>query len=166
MLARLAENLFWCGRYLVRAEDTARMVDVTWHMLLESSPSMVARSWEDLLDVLQQTAAYHAWADGHGEVVAIRPDDVVRWLVSESSNPGSVACAAHAARENARSVRELVSTEFWEAVNDLHLGIRRRDLPHEGLAVHGDRHRPSPRMGQPDARLHHHQRQLLQRAAG
>lgn len=131
MLARLAENLFWCGRYLVRAEDTARMVDVTWHMLLESSPTTVARSWEQLLDVLHQTGGYHAWADGHGEVVAIRADDVVHWIVNEPSNEGSVVCSAHAARENARSVRELVSSELWEAVNDLHLNIKRRDIPKE-----------------------------------
>jgi uncharacterized alpha-E superfamily protein len=128
MLARLAENLFWCGRYLVRAEDTARMVDVTWHMLLEAAPTAAARSWEDLLDVLHQTEAYAASADGSDLVVAIRPDDVLRWLVSERENPGSVFSSALGARENARSVRELVSSEFWECVNDLHLKMHRRDL--------------------------------------
>lgn len=131
MLARLAENLFWAGRYLVRAEDTARMVDVTWHMLLESPSTEVAGAWEDLLDVLHQTDAFHAWADGSDAVVAVRPDDVVRWLVSERSNHGSVLASAAAARENARSVRELLSSEVWEAVNDLHLTLHRRDLPHE-----------------------------------
>lgn len=131
MLARLAENLFWCGRYLVRAEDTARMVDVTWHMLLEASPLAAARSWEVLLDALHQTGAYHDWADGSELVVAIRPEEVVRWLVSERSNPGSVFSATVAARENARSVRELVSSEFWESVNELHLSMHARDLGQE-----------------------------------
>jgi uncharacterized alpha-E superfamily protein len=52
MLARLAENLFWAGRYVERAEDTARMVDVTYHTLLESPFGEAGRTWGQLLDVL------------------------------------------------------------------------------------------------------------------
>lgn len=131
MLARLAENLFWAGRYLVRAEDTARTVDVTWHMLLEAPATESARAWEDVLDVLHQTDAFHAWAGGSDDVVAVRPDDVVRWLVSERTNGSSVLASVGMARENARTVRELLSSEVWEAVNDLHLTLHRRDLPNE-----------------------------------
>lgn len=116
MLARLAENLFWAGRYLERAEDTNRMLDVTYHTLLESPPSEVAGAWAQLLDVLHLEAAY---GDG--------PDE-----------PGSITSSIGSARENIRSVRELVSSELWEAVNDLHLALGRRDLrrdladqPHE-----------------------------------
>lgn len=129
MLARLAENLFWAGRHLVRAEDTARMVDVTWHVLLESPPTEVAGAWEELLDVLHQTAGFHEWQAGRsGDLVAIRPEEVVRWLVAEPTNPGSVLSTATLARENVRSVRELVSSEVWETVNDLHLTLGRRDV--------------------------------------
>ena len=131
MLARLAENLFWAGRYLVRAEDSARMVDVTWHMLLESPSTETSRAWEDLLEVLQQGEGFEQWAGGDDDLMAVRPDDVVRWLVSERSNGGSVLASVGMARENARSVRELLSSEVWEAVNDLHLTLHRRDLPHE-----------------------------------
>ncbi len=52
MLARHAESLFWMGRYIERAEDTARMLDVTYHGLLESPPEEATTSWLDLLSVL------------------------------------------------------------------------------------------------------------------
>ncbi|MBW3663745.1 MAG: alpha-E domain-containing protein [Actinobacteria bacterium] len=122
MLARLAENLFWSGRYVERAEDTARMVDVTYHGLLESPPSEVAAAWAQLLDVLHLRAAYR---DHYGEVEAT---DVIRFLVLDDTNPGSMLAAIGRARENGRSVRELVSLELWEAVNGLYLDLRARDL--------------------------------------
>lgn len=125
MLARLAENLFWAGRYVERAEDTARMVDVTYHGLLESPPSEVTAAWAQLLDVLHLTPAYHA---RYGEVTAT---DVIRFLVLDESNPGSMLASIGRARENGRSVRELVSIELWEAVNGIYLELRARDLEAE-----------------------------------
>lgn len=127
MLARLAENLFWAGRYVERAEDTARMVDVTYHSLLESPFVAADRTWEQLLDVLHLRAAWDAAGPG--------PTDdagrMVRFLVLDPANPGSIAAATARARENVRSVRELVSSELWEAVNDLHLELASRDLERE-----------------------------------
>jgi uncharacterized alpha-E superfamily protein len=123
MLARLAENLFWAGRYVERAEDTTRMVDVTYHTLLESAPDVAAHTWEQLLDVLHVHGAF-------GDE-PIDPDRVVRFLVLDPANPGSITASISRARENTRSVRELVSSELWEAVNDLHLALRSRDLEEE-----------------------------------
>jgi len=123
VLARLAENLFWAGRYTERAEDTARMVDVTYHTLLESPFGEVAQTWGQLLDVLHLRSAY-----GDRQV---DPVQVMRFLVAEPTNPGSISSAVVKARENVRSVRELVSTELWEAVNDLHLVLAARDLEQE-----------------------------------
>jgi uncharacterized alpha-E superfamily protein len=133
MLARLAENLFWAGRYVERAEDTARMADVTYHTLLESPTREITESWEQLLDVLYLRAEY-------GDA-PIDVDGVMRFLVLDASNPGSITASVSRARENARSVRELISSELWEAINDLHLALGRRDLqedlldqPHELFA--------------------------------
>ena len=120
MLARLAENLFWAGRYVERAEDTTRMVDVTYHTLLESSPDAAAQTWEQLLDVLHLRGAY---GGAHVDV-----GSVVRFLVLDPANPGSITACISRARENVRSVRELVSSELWGTVNDLHLTMRSRDL--------------------------------------
>jgi uncharacterized alpha-E superfamily protein len=120
MLARLAENLFWAGRYLERAEDTTRMVDVTYHTLLESPPSEVAGAWAQLLDVLHLRGAYRD--------ATIDPAKVLHLLVLDRDQPGSITSSIGSARENIRSVRELVSSELWESVNDLHLALGRRDL--------------------------------------
>jgi uncharacterized alpha-E superfamily protein len=124
MLARLAENLFWAGRYVERAEDTARMVDVTYHTLLESPFGEAGRAWQQLLEVLHLRSAW----EERGLGSTADAEAVVRFLVLDPENAGSIAAATARARENVRSVRELVSTELWEAVNDLHLEIRSRDL--------------------------------------
>ncbi len=126
MLARLAENLFWAGRYVERAEDAARMVDVTYHALLESPFVAAGRTWGQLLDVLHLRAAWDARAEDPEDTEA-----VVRFLVTDHTNPGSIAAATVRARENIRSVRELVSSELWEAVNALHLDLVARDLERE-----------------------------------
>jgi uncharacterized alpha-E superfamily protein len=122
MLARLAENLFWAGRYTERAEDTARMVDVTYHTQLESPYGEVAQAWQQLLEVLHLSGAYQD---------RLQAQAVMRFLVLDPTNPGSVTASVARARENTRSVRELVSQELWEAVNDLHLMLASRDLAGE-----------------------------------
>jgi len=122
MLARHAESLFWCGRYLERAEDTARMLDVTYHGLLESPPHEARRSWLDLLVVLNLDAGFLE------RNLALDAATVSEFLVLDQDNPGAIVAVVGRARENARSVRELVSTEFWEAVNSFYLELQARDL--------------------------------------
>jgi uncharacterized alpha-E superfamily protein len=138
MLARLAENLFWAGRYLERAEDTARMADVTYHTLLESPAGELPQAWEQLLDVLHLRFAYGAATGDPDGTRPVDPGRVLELLVLDRDVPGSITASVTRARENVRSVRELISTELWEAVNDLHLTLGRRDLrrdladqPHE-----------------------------------
>lgn len=122
MLARHAENLFWTGRYVERAEDTARMLDVTYHGLLETAPFEAERAWRDLLTVMRLDVPFDArgWA-----VDAV---SVNEFLVLDDDNPGSIVAAVARVRENVRSVRELVTIEFWEAVNRFHLELRSRNL--------------------------------------
>ncbi|MEY2449623.1 MAG: hypothetical protein QOH79_3099 [Acidimicrobiaceae bacterium] len=122
MLARHAENLFWAGRYIERAEDTARILDVTYHGLLEASPTEAARAWADVLVVLRLSSDFGALSSGIDAV------SVSQFLVSDRDNPGSIVSAVARCRENLRSVRELVSTELWESVNRFHLDMRARNL--------------------------------------
>ncbi len=122
MLARHAESLFWMGRYMERAEDTARMLDVTYHGLLESPPEEASRSWLDLLSVLNVDQGF---AKRHTEVTAAI---VSEFLVLDEKNPGAIVSSVGRARENARSVRELISTELWEAVNMFWLELLARNL--------------------------------------
>jgi uncharacterized alpha-E superfamily protein len=122
MLARHAEALFWCGRYLERASYTARMLDVTYHGLLESPPSEARQAWVDLLAVLHMRSAFEA---RHESITA---PAVSTFLVADATNQGAVISAVGAARDNARSVRELLSTEVWESINTFWLELAARDL--------------------------------------
>lgn len=132
MLARVAENLFWSGRYIERAEDTALLLDVTYHGLLESSPDESGLAWLGLLEVLHLEAAF---AERYGEVT---DGTVTEFLVLDETHSGSIASSVERARANAHSVRELVSSELWEAINTFALELAARDLradlthqPHE-----------------------------------
>jgi uncharacterized alpha-E superfamily protein len=125
MLSRHAEHLFWTGRYVERAADTARMLDVTYHGLLGEPPAESRRGWLDLLDVLHLGRQFRA------EEQIIDAGTVSRFLVLEPTNPGAIVPCVNRARENARSVRELVSTELWESINNFYLELGARDLAAE-----------------------------------
>lgn len=126
MLARHAENLFWAGRYLERAEQTARMVDVTYHSLLETPPAEADDAWRQLLDVLHLPSAFVAMPTATDDTPSATT--VTRFMVSDRDNPGSVVSSIRQARENLRSVREMISTECWEATNSLYLRMQGPDL--------------------------------------
>jgi uncharacterized alpha-E superfamily protein len=132
MLARHAESLFWAGRQIERAESTARMIDVTYHGLLEAMPWQAERSWMDLLKVLRLDRKFAELEKG------VRASTVSEFLVFDRNNPGAIVSSVGQARDNARAARELVSTELWEAINTFHLELRSRNLradvearPHE-----------------------------------
>ena len=122
MLARHAESLFWAGRYLERAEDTARLLDVTYHGSLQVAGDETRNAWNAVLDILQARTEF----DLHGQ----QPDEtaVCKFLVLDRANPGSIASAVAAARENFRTVREHLPTEMWENVNRFHLELQARNL--------------------------------------
>jgi len=126
MLARLAEDLYWGGRYLERLQHTSRVLDVTTESVLTSPRVDQREIWERALAtlVLEQTFAEH--------YDAVDGTTVSGFCVIDTENPGSIASLIRALRENVRRVRELVSSELWEAVNDLYLRFFatnvRRDL--------------------------------------
>ncbi|WP_436794155.1 alpha-E domain-containing protein [Actinospongicola halichondriae] len=136
MLARHAESLFWAGRYIERAESTARMLDVTYHTHLEAMAGNESVSWHDLLKILNVDLAF-------SESDRILHADVVsEFLVFDPDNPGTIRSNVTHARENLRAVRELISTELWESINAFHLRVSARDLrddvtgePHELYAM-------------------------------
>lgn len=119
MLSRHAEDLFWLGRYIERAEDTARMLDVTFHHVLESPPSEEPTAWQELLEVLFLREAY----DGPIEAPAVS-----RYLVTDPANPGSIVSSVGRARQNARGLRDRISTELWETINRFQIELSTTDL--------------------------------------
>jgi uncharacterized alpha-E superfamily protein len=119
MLSRVAESLYWIARYLERAEDTARLLDVHYHALLDAQVADHGESWQRIVAVLGDEAAYREHYD------AFTARDVAEWVLWHDGNPSAVATCVTIARENARSVREQISGEMWEAINGLFLLVGR-----------------------------------------
>ncbi len=109
MLARVAENLYWMGRQLERAENTARLVNATTQVLLDS-PAGIELGWDGLIRVM-----------GFPATQGVTEAEVVHLLLLDQDNPGSIVVSLRHARENARSLREVLPREVWEQLNALHL---------------------------------------------
>lgn len=114
MLSRVAENLYWLARYVERAEDTARIVTVNANLLLDL-PKGVAPGWRPLVDITGANALFEEHYKDYGE------RQVVRFLLGDERHAGSIVTALAAARENCRTIRDIVPREFWEQINGLHL---------------------------------------------
>ena len=109
LLSRVADNLYWGARYLERAEGTARIVR-SYTELLVDLPTSVGSTWEPLLAIAGAPPG-----TANGEI------EVVRFLVADQQNPGSIASSISHARENLRTTREVLPTDAWQTVNDLSL---------------------------------------------
>lgn len=114
MLSRVADSLFWMARYLERAEHTARLLDVHLHSALDLTPAAANRRWRRLL-----TALHSPLASEH-----VSPYAITQALIFDTTNSDSIAACITAARDNARQVRERISSEMWEQVNRLYLHLR------------------------------------------
>jgi uncharacterized alpha-E superfamily protein len=118
VISRVAEQLFWLGRYLERAESTARALSVTRNLALDGELGP-RQAWLPPVVVFGEEARFRARA---GDAAFADGEAVQRYLTWEE-DAASIAQAVRAARENARSMREVVSLETWEAVNELHLWL-------------------------------------------
>ena len=120
MLSRTADHLFWMARYMERAENTARMLDVNYQMsLLPQSDDAAERGWRGLLSISELTGDF---AKRHG---AVTPRSVIDYMVSDADNGSSIRSCLMAARENARAVRGTLTTEVWETQNQTWLEFQR-----------------------------------------
>jgi len=113
MLSRVAERLYWLGRYVERAENTSRLVAVNNNLMLDM-PSSADYIWDSLLGILAAGAEFGARYSTASE------RNVIRWIVAEEANSSSLVSSLRAARENARTVREVMPSESWELINDLY----------------------------------------------
>lgn len=119
MLARLAENLYWHGRYLERAEDLARLINVTTHLNLDLPSGLIA-GWEPLIRITGNAALFNELDQDANE------QNVVRFLLRGDTNPSSLQATLELARENLRSARDLAPREVWEQMNALYLKSEER----------------------------------------
>lgn len=114
MLSRIAESMFWIGRYVERADATARTLDVQFQLLLEDPWAEEDAACRSLLAVMG------AKPPPAGRVEARHVLDILGF---DATNPGSISGALAAARENARGARETLSSEFWQSLNSSWLSL-------------------------------------------
>lgn len=126
MLSRTADHLFWMSRYMERAENTARMLDVNYQTaLLPQSAAVSELGWRGLLSISELSGDF---ALRYGDVTAAT---VMTYMVRDERNPSSIWSCLRAARENARAVRGALTTEVWETTNQTWLEFNR--LLRDGL---------------------------------
>ncbi len=124
MLSRIAESLYWIGRYVERAEDTARITDVNYHHTLEMGASPEARErrrqqWEALVLIVGEAPRFFTLHDRADE------ETVPPYLTFATENPHSIVSCVARARENARTMRHQIASEMWEVLNRFHLELQR-----------------------------------------
>lgn len=115
LLSRVADALYWIGRYLERAEHTARVVDVRLDLALDRVSVAAGWNFARLYDSLQLTPP---------DDLPSHPSNLVDALVFDTAHSESVLSSVTCARENARQVREEIGTEIWEQINGLYLRLR------------------------------------------
>lgn len=135
MLSRVANSLYWMSRYIERADNTTRLVDVNLQLLLDIrrlDDQTLAGLW---MPIVQSTGDDELFHQLHSRATG---EDVTEFLVFETANPNSIVSSINQARENARMVRDQLTVEFWEELNRLYLFVhspaaRRlwRNGPHE-----------------------------------
>jgi uncharacterized alpha-E superfamily protein len=120
LLSRVADSVYWMARYIERAENTARMLDINYQTsLLPQSADKAEQGWRGMLGISELTGANKA---RHG---AIDPRRVMDFMVCDETHPSSIVACLRAARENARAVRGSITTELWETTNQTWLEFNR-----------------------------------------
>lgn len=117
MLSRVADSIYWMARYIERAENITRFIDVNWHLNLDMPGGVAREQWEPLITT---TGDHKAFKERYGDPAR---DTVIQFLVFDRDNPNSIISCLFHARENARSVREMISTEMWESINTFYLYV-------------------------------------------
>lgn len=117
MLSRVADSIYWMARYVERAENLARFIDVTLNLLLDQ-PQDAGRQWAPLVNTTGDDEYFAAHYGAPTEA------NVIRFLAFDRDYPNSIIASLAAARENARTVREAISSEAWEQLNEFFLFVR------------------------------------------
>ena len=116
MLSRVADNLYWMARYLERTENLARLVDVSASLMLDL-PQRLSPGWQPLVTITGNEAQYAQSYHDYSE------KSVVRFVVADEKNPGSMLTSIARAREIARTARDILPRDVWECINDFYLYV-------------------------------------------
>jgi uncharacterized alpha-E superfamily protein len=113
MLSRVADALYWMTRYLERAENISRFLEVNWYLTLDQ-PQNGCQEWSALIRITGDAELFLDRYSGFSD------QNVTSFLMFDTSYPHSIISCLRAARENARSVREIISKDLWEQINDFY----------------------------------------------
>ncbi|MGV3581573.1 MAG: alpha-E domain-containing protein [Methylophilus sp.] len=131
MLSRTADHLYWMARYIERAENVARVLDVTYNMSLVPTANGHDRDlWNAVLEIAGNPENYKK------DYEDITAANVIKYLAMDMNNPSSIYNTLRSARENARAVRVTMTTDTWESINGIWLEFNqftKRDLTKDGL---------------------------------
>lgn len=116
MLSRVADSVYWLNRYIERAENVARFVDVNLNLMLDL-PTGIVQQWEP---VVLTTGDLKIFQQRYGEATT---ENVIQFLTFDEQYSNSIISCLRLARENARSIREIISSEMWEEVNTFYLMV-------------------------------------------
>lgn len=128
LLSRVADSVYWMGRYIERAENVARFVDVNLHLMLGGPSVDMSQQWQPIIDT---TGDSEEFEKRYGDATR---ENVIEFLTFDPENPNSILSCLRAARENARTVRDTISSEMWEQANKMYLAIT--DEGARGRAAH------------------------------
>ena len=117
MLSRVANNVYWMARQIERAENTARLINVNTHLLYDL-PKRIRLGWEPIIDITGSRNFYYDLYDEADE------RSVIRFLAVDTRNTASILSSLAQARENARTIRDIIPREAWEQVNQLYLAAK------------------------------------------
>lgn len=131
MLSRAADSIYWMGRYMERAENVARFIDVNLHHMLDLLPG-TPEQWKPLVAV---TGDLYRFLERYETTTR---ETAIRFLTFDDGNPNSILSCLRSARENARSIRDVISSDMWEHLNATFLQVsdddayeRVRQAPYE-----------------------------------
>lgn len=124
MLSRVAESLYWMARYIERAEDLTRLLAVNFNSQLDARSDDAQAGWQSLIRIVGDEKIFK---ETLGET---NPQSVIKFVLWESANLNSVNDCIINARENARSIREQISSEVWEVLNRLYFLTRDANRAH------------------------------------
>lgn len=117
MLSRVADSIYWMSRYVERADNVARFIDVNLNLSLDVGPEVVDQ-WDPLV---LTTGDQEVFAERYG---AATQENVIRFLTFDEQNLNSIFSCVKAARENARTARDVISSAMWEELNKFYLLVK------------------------------------------
>ncbi len=114
MLSRTADSIYWMSRYMERADNVARFINVNIHLLLDLGLGRGHSRWEPLIYALSDQSLFLKYYNVANE------ENVIHFLTFDERNPNSIVSCIKSSRDNAKSVREVISSEMWKSINEMY----------------------------------------------